>query len=387
MKKYLLACFVSAALGAAITHLIGGHDPTPSVVAQDRSTGATVYAVRPTPPVSSPPPVHLTAEERVNIHVYETANRSVVNINTKSVRSDNFFFLESASEGAGSGSVLDKQGHILTNYHVVEGAQQIEVTLSSGKTYPARFIGHDAVNDVAVLKIDAPAEDLFPIQFGDSSALRVGQKVYAIGNPFGLDRTLTTGIISSLNRTLPSQSNNRLMKSIIQIDAAMNPGNSGGPLLDTSSRVIGMNTAIASSTGQNSGVGFAIPVNRIKRIVPQLIEHGHVSRPDLGITRVMETEQGLLIATLAPGGPAEQAGLRGFRLVRRQHRQGLFVYETRQIDRSSADLIVAVDDQPVKSVDDLLSYVEEKSPGEEIALSVIREGKPTRIRVRLQSGE
>lgn len=387
MKRYLLISMVSAALGAALSQLGGGSDPTPAVVAQEGQRAPVVVVNGAPPNHQAVPVVHFTPEEQVNIRVYENANRSVVNINTKSVRNDNIFFLEIPSEGAGSGSVLDKQGHILTNHHVVEGAQQIEVTLASGKTYSARFIGHDIINDVAVLKIEAPSDELFPITFGDSATLRVGQKVYAIGNPFGLERTLTTGIISSLNRTLPSQTNHRQMKSIIQIDAAMNPGNSGGPLLDTSSRVIGMNTAIASSTGQNSGVGFAIPVNRIKRIVPQLIEQGRVTRPDLGITRVMETEKGLLVATLASGGPAEQAGLRGFRIVRRQSRQGLFTYETRQIDRSTADLITGIDGHPVRTVDDLLSYIEEKTPGEQVTLAILREGQPTTLTVQLAPGE
>jgi len=387
MKRYLLICVVSAAVGAALSQLGGGHDPTSTVAAQDARRGPVVVVNNAPQNHQAVPVVHLTPEELVNIRVYEEANRGVVNINTKSVRSDNIFFLEIPSEGAGSGSVLDRQGHILTNYHVVEGAQQIEVTLASGKTYSAKFIGHDTINDVAVVKIDAPAEELFPITLGDSASLRVGQKVYAIGNPFGLERTLTTGIISSLNRTLPSQTNHRQMKSIIQIDAAMNPGNSGGPLLDTSCRVIGMNTAIASSTGQNSGVGFAIPVNRIKRIVHQLIQHGRVTRPDLGITRVMETEKGLLVATLATGGPAEKAGLRGFRVVRRQSRQGLFTFETRQIDRTAADLITGIDGQKVRTVDDLLSYVEEKAAGDQVTLSILRDGEPTSITVRLAPGE
>jgi S1-C subfamily serine protease len=186
----------------------------------------------------------LTPEERINVSVYETVNRSVVNINTKTARNDNLFMIEITGEGAGSGSVLDHQGHILTNYHVVEGAREIQVTLHNGKNYEARLIGKDEATYVAVLRIDAPADTLHPVTLADSSRLRVGQKVFAIGNPFGLERTLTTGIISSLNRTLPTR-NDRALKSIIQIDAAINPGNSGGPLLDSRGRLIGMNTAIA----------------------------------------------------------------------------------------------------------------------------------------------
>jgi S1-C subfamily serine protease len=217
---------------------------------------------------------------------------------------------------------------------------------------------------------------------GDSTRLKVGQRVFAIGNPFGLERTLTTGIISSLNRSLPSR-NGRTMKSIIQIDAAINPGNSGGPLLDSHSRLIGMNTAIASRTGQNTGVGFAIPVTSIARVVPQLIEKGRVVRPEIGIARVYQTERGLLIATLTPGGPAEAAGLRGPRIVRERRRQGPFVYDSQTLDRKAADLIVAVDGQKIVSADEFLSAIESKRPGEEVTLTVVRDGHDTAVRVRL----
>ncbi|HEY5315420.1 MAG TPA: trypsin-like peptidase domain-containing protein [Pirellulales bacterium] len=324
----------------------------------------------------------LTAEERVNVAVYENVNRSVVNINTKGVRGEAFFLFEIPSEGAGSGSVIDKSGHILTNYHVVEGAREIQVNLFDGKTYAAEIVGEDPSTDVAVIHIQAPATSLFPVTLGDSTRLKVGQRVFAIGNPFGLERTLTTGIISSLNRSLPSR-NGRTMKSIIQIDAAINPGNSGGPLLDSHSRLIGMNTAIASRTGQNTGVGFAIPVTSIARVVPQLIEKGRVVRPEIGIARVYQTERGLLIATLTPGGPAEAAGLRGPRMVRERRRQGPFVYESQSLDRTAADMIVAVDGQKIVSADEFLSAIESKRPGEEVALTVVRDGRETLVRVRL----
>ncbi|MBL9124277.1 MAG: trypsin-like peptidase domain-containing protein, partial [Planctomycetaceae bacterium] len=244
----------------------------------------------------------LTPEERVNIAVYETVNLSVVHINTKGLRGGGFLMMEVPSEGSGSGSILDQRGHVLTNYHVIEGAREMQVTLFNGESFEGKLVGQDPTNDLAVLKIDAPPEMLHPITLGDSSQLRVGQRVYAIGNPFGLERTLTTGVISSLNRTSPGR-NERTLKSIIQLDAAINPGSSGGPLLDTRSRLIGMNTAIVSPAGQSSGVGFAIPSNTISRIVPHLIEKGRMVRPDAGIEAVYKTPAGLRIARLVAGGP------------------------------------------------------------------------------------
>ncbi len=329
----------------------------------------------------------LTQEERINVLVYQQANRSVVNINTRTVQSVGLLMLEVPAEGEGSGIVLDRFGHILTNSHVVDGAREIQVTLADSKSYEARLIGIDAATDVAVLKINAPADSLVPIVFGNSNSLLVGQRVFAIGNPFGLERTLTTGIISSLNRSLPARKTGRSIRSIIQIDAAINPGNSGGPLLDCHGRMIGMNTAIASRTGESAGVGFAIPVNTLARVVPQLIERGKVIRPDSGIARVYQTDKGLLIASLVPGGAAERAGLQGPRVVKQKKRQGPFVYEVQTVDRSAADLITAVDGQPVRTGDDFLSAIEAKSPGETVVLTVIREGHPRQVPLRLDAGE
>lgn len=326
-------------------------------------------------PAASPTDVGrgFTPEELTNIAVYDAVNRSVVNINTKATVSAGFFLVEVPSEGAGSGIVVDKLGHVLTNYHVVEGAKEIQVMLYDGSSHAATIVGHDPATDVAVIRVAAPVEVLEPVHFGSSSDLRVGQRVFAIGNPFGLERTLTTGIISSLNRSLPAR-NGRTIKAIIQTDAAINPGNSGGPLLDSSSRLIGMNTAIASRTGQSSGVGFAIPVGTLARIVPQLIERGKVTRADAGIARVYQTDHGLLVASLVPDGPAERAGMRGFKVVRERRRQGPFMAETERVDRSGADLIVAVAGVAVKNADDFLSQVETRNSGEEVLITVEREG-------------
>jgi S1-C subfamily serine protease len=376
--------------------------PPPAVPSARLQTGPTPsgpqYPNAVTGPVIAPPyptaaaagvPVadDLTPEERVNVAVYENVNKSVVNIETKGYRGDRVFMIEVPSSGEGSGSVINQEGHILTNYHVIEGADRITVTLFDGKEYNARPVGQDPVSDVAIIKIDAPAESLFPVTFGDSSRLRVGQRVFAIGNPFGLERTLSTGIIASLNRTLPSRLRSRSVKEVIQIDAAINPGNSGGPLLDSHSRVIGMNWAIASKTGESAGVGFAIPINTIARVVPQLIKNGHVSRPDVGIAKVYQTDDGLMIYLLIPGGPAEQAGLRGPRKYI-QHRRSPFGSSDYTVaDRSAADTIVAVDGQSTKTVDDFLTAIESKSPGAQVMITVIRQGRQVNVPVRLGGGE
>lgn len=327
----------------------------------------------------------LTPEERVNVAVYENCNRSVVNIKTEATNAT-LLLLEVEQKGSGSGSVLDQQGHILTNYHVVEDAQKIQVTLYDSKDYPAKLLAKDASTDVAILKIDAPADSLFPVRFGDSTKLKVGQRIFAIGNPFGFERTLTTGIVSSLNRTLPSRTN-RSIKSVIQIDAAINPGNSGGPLLDSHGRLIGMNTAIASKTGENSGIAFAIPSSVVGRVVPELISKGHVIRPDAGIDVARQTEKGLLIQSLVAGGPAEQAGLRGFKINKERKHQGPFSYDVQTVDPSAADLIVAVNGQKTVTADDFLSAIDGFHPGDEITITVIRDGRETDVRLRLTAGE
>ena len=325
-----------------------------------------------------------TVEEQTNIAVYEAVNRSVVNINTKATVATGLFLMEVPSEGAGSGIVLDREGHVLTNFHVVEGAREIQAVLYDGSAHAARVIGIDPATDVAVIKVEAPQAILHPVTFGMSNDLRVGQRVFAIGNPFGLERTLTTGIISSLNRSLPTKTG-RTIKSIIQTDAAINPGNSGGPLVDSGSHLIGMTTAIASRTGQSAGVGFAIPVGTLSRIVPQLIRQGKVVRPDAGIARVYQSDAGLVVAELAPDGPAERAGLRGFKIIRERRRQGPFTVESSRVDRAGADLIVAVAGQAVRTADDFLSAVESRNPGDEVLISVQREGHQLDVTVVLDA--
>lgn len=381
--RYVAACFFSAVLGGlVVSWLMPGGLPRQSVIAQE-SGGARGPAFPGEPKNKRLPSERhaaddLSAEETINVAVYETANRSVVNITTHGTRQDGLFLMDVPTEGSGSGTVIDKSGHVLTNYHVVERARSVDVTLYNGKNYEAKFVGADAINDIAILRIDAPAEVLFPVTFGDSGRLKVGMRVFAIGNPFGLERTMTTGIISAVNRSLQIRGN-RAVKSIIQTDAAVNPGNSGGPLLDKRGRQIGINTAIASRNGQSAGVSFAIPINNVTRFVPELIKHGRIIRPEIGIERVFEAEDGLLVARLTPGGPADQAGIRGPKVER--SRRGPFIIE--RVNRSAADKIVAVDGRAVKTVDEFLSYVENRKPGDQVVLSILRDGEKLKVTVTL----
>ena len=328
---------------------------------------------------------NLTPDEQVNVTVYRNVNRSVVNINTRGYQG--VLGIGFTSEGEGSGSVIDRQGHILTNFHVIDGAKQIQITLFDGTDFPAEVVGVDPDTDIAVLKIKAPAESLFPVPFGSSTNLLVGQRVLAIGNPFGLERTLTTGIISSLNRSIPSKRTQRTIKSIIQIDAAINPGNSGGPLLDSHGQMIGMNTAIASKTGESAGVGFAIPINTIARVVPQLIQNGRIIRPEPGIGQVMLTDRGLLILNLVPGGPAQKAGLQASKIERKQENIGPFIREYVTRNLAAADIITAVDGKPVRTGNAFLDIIESKRPGDQINLTIIRAGKQMQVPLRLEAAE
>jgi len=380
MKRYAIVCLLSGIIGAAAgSQLLSDYAMLGLSPARAQSPNSLARAERAAPANRS-----FSSEEQQNIFVYETAHRSVVNISTQSVHYDRFFGLEGTSEGSGSGSILDKQGHILTNYHVVEGAQKIEVTLASGKSFSAEIVGYDKTDDMAVLKVDAPKSELYPIQFGYSSNLKVGQRVYAVGNPFGWEQTMTTGIISGLNRTLPSRTKYRNMKALIQTDAAMNPGNSGGPLLDSNAQMIGMNVAIAMSDArQNSGVGFAIPVNRIKRDVKELIKYGKVTRGDIGIVTVKPVPSGLMVGKLAKGGPAERAGLQPIRVVVHERQQGFYIQRYRTYDVENADIITAIDGEPVRSASEFVDAIESREPGETVTLSIIRGGRRMKVDVTL----
>ena len=381
--RYIVGCLCSAVLGGLFTAWLVNPAPSSQAVAQQPEVRPLRVPGLRDDPLSAKSGLFnadgLTAEEAVNVAVYEKLHKSVVNINTESTRTD--FLFETQSEGTGSGSVIDKSGHILTNWHVIANARNIRVTLFNGENYEAKVVGFDPPNDISIIRIDAPENDLFPITMGDSSKLKVGMRVLAIGNPFELERTLTTGIVSSLNRSLELQ-DNWTIKSIIQVDAAINPGNSGGPLLDLHGRLIGINTAIASKTGQSSGVGFAIPVNLVSRVVPELVQHGRVFRPEVGIQRVFETEEGLLVERLTPDGPADRAGIRGPTLLRQ--RRGPFIFE--RLDRSTADLLVAVNAKKVRTVAEFRETIQSFKPGETVKLTVIRDNRRLDVSVELGGG-
>jgi S1-C subfamily serine protease len=392
VKRVVLLCVLSGIMGAVLAvGLSRAPDMEERTAAQEPAAWPSPgpradlgLAATPRPaPAAAPAPDDLMPEERVNVAVYENVNRSVVNITTKGFQGERFLLIEIPSEGEGSGLVIDRQGNILTNFHVVDGARQIQVTLFDGNTYEARMVGQDPATDVAVVKIEAPSQSLYPVVFGSSANLKVGQRVFAIGNPFGLERTLSTGIISSLNRSLPSRRSGRSIKSIIQIDAAINPGNSGGPLMDSHARMIGMNTAIASKTGENTGVGFAVPINTIARVVPQLIQNGRVRRPGCGIENVWQTDRGLLIRKLVKGGPAERAGLQGPGIKKEQKRQGPLIVTYETTDLSAADMIVAVDGKPIKTADEFLDMIEAKQPGEQVVITAVRGGQARQVKLTL----
>lgn len=389
--RHAAVCFASAILGVlSVLCVQNGTDWLNSATAQSpgpraRFPVAAIAQSTEAPEaraVFQPPRAYnsdgLTPDEAASIFVNESNERSVCNIATR-IGNERVMFLANPTEDSGSGFVLDLDGHILTNYHVIENAQRIKVTLFNGDSYEADPVGVDPLNDMAVIRIKAPQEALYPVRIGDSATLKVGMKVYAIGNPFGLERTMTTGIISSLNRTLPV-TRARSIKSVIQIDAAINPGNSGGPLLNSHGELIGMNTAIASSTGQNSGIGFAIPANLIRRVVPELIEHGKVMRPDSGILEVMRTQDGLRILRLDPEGAAARAGLRGPEI--RRTKRGIFVLESE--DRKAADLVVGVNGKKTLQVDEFLSEVESHRPGDTITIEVIRNEEKISVPVILK---
>jgi len=319
----------------------------------------------------------LSVEESLTIALFRKASPSVVNITALTVRRDVFTLnLLEIPEGTGSGFVWDNAGHIVTNFHVIQNADVAQVTLADQSTLKARRIGVSPDKDLAVLQIDVAKSRLRPIPIGSSNDLQVGQKVYAIGNPFGLDQTLTTGVISALGREIESVTR-RPIQGVIQTDAAINPGNSGGPLLDSAGRLIGVNTQIFSPSGASVGIGFAIPVDTVNRVVPQLIRYGKIIRPGLGVQVAgdqMTRELGLpgvLIVEVVPGKAAAKAGIRP---TRRDFTGQLIL----------GDVIIAMDGKQIDSVNDLYLVLERYQIGETVTLTIFREGKRHEVKVILE---
>ena len=345
------------------------------------------------PPAGQPtePPLRelATLEEQQFAQIYEDVGSSVVNITNRSYTYD-WFMQPVPQEGTGSGFAYDSAGHIITNYHVIQGAEELYVTLADGSTFPAKVTGADSSVDLAVIQIDVPEGTLRPVPLGESNDLRVGQWSIAIGNPFGLERTLTVGVISALGRVIQSPDQG-FIGEIIQTDAAINPGNSGGPLLDLSGRVIGVNTAIFSPSQASAGIGFAVPVSTVRRVVPLLISQGYFPHPWLGMSvwslspdlvRILKqasmqipVDQGLLVVEVSAGSPAAEAGLRQ---GQQQVRIG------RVILAVGGDIVTAIDDRPMQSERDLALYLDtETEIGQTIQVTLWRDGQQLTVRVKL----
>ncbi len=323
----------------------------------------------------------VSTDENINIRVYRNESPGVVNITSTTYVSD--FFDVYPEKGTGSGSIIDPRGLVLTNYHVVRGAQDLQVTLADKSTHRGRVVGADPEDDLAVVRIVAPPPGLHVIEMASSGNLEVGQKVLAIGNPFGLDRTLTTGIISGLGRPLKTDAGTTI-QNVIQTDAAINPGNSGGPLLNSQGRIVGVNTAIYSPSGGSVGIGFAIPVNVVKRVLNDLITRGRVLRPWLGIASTpltprlahalhLPVNQGLIVTRLYPGGPAARAGLKAADQVAMRNGQWVL----------PADVITRINGQPVPDADAMATILMNLDPTGTVTVELLRDGAPRTVKVQL----
>ncbi|TWT71329.1 S1C family serine protease [Crateriforma conspicua] len=393
-------------LVVVLSMLFGGDDAPSLAQQQDQDAGAVKESATPAPdptdvdtrmrpptlPLPAPPAVsvggsnataaaglstELAQQERATIQLFREASPSVVHITTARVARDLFTLdVQQIAQGSGTGFVWDDQGHIVTNFHVIRRADVATVAFDDQNTYPAKLVGSAEEKDLAVLKIDAPPEQLKPLRIGVSSDLQVGRMTFAIGNPFGLDQTLTTGVVSALGREIKSESGVPI-KDVIQTDAAINPGNSGGPLLDLSGQLIGVNTAIFSPSGAYAGIGFAIPVDTVRWVVPELIQHGRIIRPGIAVTVASDTmtrrwglPDGLLVLRVTEGSQAEAAGLRPTRQTRRGVELG--------------DIIVAIDNKPVKSTADLVLILENYTAGDVVRLTVLRGGNRELVPIQLE---
>ncbi|MCP4297855.1 MAG: trypsin-like serine protease [Proteobacteria bacterium] len=333
-----------------------------------------------TPAIHAEQTSSFSSDEQNNISVFRKTNRSVVYVTNSQIQ-QNFFSLnvQEIPQGTGTGFIWDNTGLIVTNFHVIRSADKVTIKLADNTSWVAQLVGIAPDKDLAVLKIDAPTDKLVPIKIGNSRDLEVGRKVLAIGNPFGLDATLTVGVVSALGREIDAITG-RKIKGAIQTDAAINPGNSGGPLLNSKGELIGVNTAIYSPSGGSSGIGFAIPVDTVKKIIPQLIQYGRVMRPIIGIHLLDDSIarnfgiEGVIVGQVVQGGPAYRAGLKG---VKRNVR-GSFVL---------GDVITELDNQSISTNDDLLSVLETHKPGDVVTLESLRQGKKKSFQIRLARSE
>lgn len=350
-----------------------------AVMLRNSGIGSLLWRTAATQPRAVQPRGDLAEDEKSTIAIFRTASPTVVHITSLALRRDFSMNVFSIPEGTGSGFIWDDSGHIVTNFHVIESADTAAVTLQDGTIFEARLVGVEPDKDLAVLKIDAPASVLQPIPVGTSADLVVGQKVFAIGNPFGLDQTLTTGVISGLGREIESRTH-RKIEGVIQTDAAINPGNSGGPLLDSAGRLIGVNTAIYSPSGTYAGVGFAVPVDIINEIVPLLIRDGRIERAGLGvglaedaIARRLGVTSGAVVTSVQPAGAAATAGI----LPPYRDREGRWHFE----------IIVSVEGQTVREREDVLRALDRRKVGETVQVTLLRGEKQETISVSLQSLE
>ena len=333
-----------------------------------------------------------TLDEQQNISVYEKCNEAVVNITTQVMGYNWFYEPVYTSSGSGSGSIIDKRGYVVTNVHVIENASVITISLSDGSSYEGKIVGQDKESDIAVLKFEVPQNVVLKtISFGDATNLKVGQKVIAIGNPFGLERTMTTGIISGLGRPI-QESQNVIIRNMIQTDAAINPGNSGGPLLDSQGRMIGINTIIYSKSGSSSGVGFAIPVSTARRVVSDLLKFGKVNRGVMKLDLIQNTARianyagynistGMIVSRVRKGSRADQAGIQG---GTQAIKYGTFNPQTIYL---GGDIIVAIDNIEITKLADYYSALESKVPGDSVNVTVIRRGKKQTLKVVLEASD
>jgi S1-C subfamily serine protease len=380
-RAWIFGCLLVVAVGVVLGRGLWGEVAPTSDAGSDLREGPPAAPVSESTPPAAVTPASPTSEglgpdERRDIEVFRRSSVSVVFITSIALRRDLWSFdVMQIPQGTGSGFLWDRKGHVVTNFHVIESGDRFSVTLADQSEWDAEVVGAAPDKDLAVLRIKAPPDRLFPLTPGRSQGLLVGQKVLALGNPFGLDHSMTSGIVSALGRELKSY-NGRIIRDVIQTDAAINPGNSGGPLLDSSGRLIGVNAAIFSPSGASAGVGFAVPVDTVMRLVPQLIAKGRAVSPSIGARYLSDTQaghfglEGVVILSVTADGPADRAGIEGIGRSRRGYVIG--------------DIVTAVDGKPVKTTDDLDYAFETAGVGRTVTLTVEREGRAREVKVTLE---